>query len=99
MSPAYLEALLAAVAPPAARRAPAGAPTGTDAPRPEPLTAREAEVLRLVAAGLANPEIAARLFIGVGTVKTHVNRLFAKLGAASRTQAVARARALGLLAG
>ena len=55
-------------------------------------------MLRLVAAGLANPEIAARLFIGVGTVKTHVNRLFAKLGAASRTQAAARARALGLLA-
>ncbi|HEX6739232.1 MAG TPA: LuxR C-terminal-related transcriptional regulator, partial [Vicinamibacteria bacterium] len=48
--------------------------------------------------GLANPEIAARLFIGVATVKTHVHRLFAKLGAASRTQAVARARALGLLA-
>ena len=65
---------------------------------PEPLTAREREVLGLLAAGLANAAIAARLFIGVGTVKTHVNRLFAKLGATSRTQAVARARALGLLA-
>ena len=51
-----------------------------------------------MAAGLSNPEIAARLYIGVGTVKTHVNRLFAKLAAESRTQAVARARALHLLA-
>jgi predicted ATPase/DNA-binding CsgD family transcriptional regulator/transcriptional regulator with XRE-family HTH domain len=65
---------------------------------PERLTARELEVLRLAADGLANADIAARLSIGVGTVKTHVNRLFAKLGATSRTQAVARARALGLLA-
>ena len=55
-------------------------------------------MLRLIAAGHANPEIAARLYIGVGTVKTHVNRLFAKLGATSRTQAVARARELRLLA-
>jgi ATP/maltotriose-dependent transcriptional regulator MalT len=51
-----------------------------------------------MAAGLSNPEIAARLFIGVGTVKTHVNRLFAKLGVTSRTGAVARARERGLLA-
>ena len=72
----------------------AAAPPGT---LPEPLTTREVEVLRLMADGLANPEIAARLFIGVGTVKTHVNRLLGKLGATSRTQAVARARARGLL--
>ncbi len=61
------------------------------------LTPREVDVLRLMADGLANPQIAARLYIGVGTVKTHVNRLFAKLGATSRTQAVARARALHFL--
>ena len=53
-------------------------------------------MLRLMAAGLANPEIPARLCTGVGAVKTPVNRLFAKLDAASPTQAVARARALDL---
>lgn len=67
-------------------------------PGSQPLTAREGEVLRLMAEGLDNTGIADCLFIGVGTVKTHVNRLFAKLGATSRTQAVARARARGLLA-
>ena len=98
VSPAYLNALVAAFAPPAGRRLPALGPPRADAPLAEPLTAREAEVLALMAAGLANPEIAARLCIGIGTVKTHVNRLFAKLGVTSRTGAVARARSLGLLA-
>ena len=51
-----------------------------------------------MAAGQANPEIAARLYVAVSTVKTDVNAIFGKLGATSRTQAVARARALGLLA-
>ena len=64
---------------------------------PESLTPREREVLTLIAAGLSNPEIARHLFITVGTVKTYVNSIFAKLGASSRTQAVARGRTLGLL--
>ena len=68
------------------------------APLPEPLTARELEVLRLMAAGHGNAAIAARLSVAVSTVKTDVNAIFGKLGATSRTQAVARARALGLLA-
>ena len=54
-------------------------------------------MLRLIAAGHANPEIAARLYVAVSTVKTYVNAHFGKLGATSRTQAVARARALDLL--
>ncbi len=62
------------------------------------LSPRELDVLRLMAEGRSNGEIAARLYVAVSTVKWHVNALFGKLGATSRTQAVARARALGLLA-
>jgi LuxR family transcriptional regulator, maltose regulon positive regulatory protein len=64
----------------------------------EPLTARELEVLRLVAAGRSNRQIAAQLFVTVGTVKTHVHTVSGKLGAANRVEAVARGRELGLLA-
>jgi LuxR family maltose regulon positive regulatory protein len=63
----------------------------------EPLTDRELEVLRLMAAGRSNAEIAQALVVAVSTIKTHVNRIFGKLGASSRTQAVARARELHLL--
>lgn len=62
----------------------------------EPLSERELEVLQLVAAGLSNGAIADRLIVSIGTVKTHINRIFGKLGVQSRTQAVARARELGL---
>jgi LuxR family transcriptional regulator, maltose regulon positive regulatory protein len=63
----------------------------------EPLTEREQEVLRLIAAGRSNAEIAQTLVVAVSTIKTHINRIFGKLGATSRTQAVARARELHLL--
>ncbi len=63
----------------------------------EPLSLRELEVLRLVAAGASNPEIARQLVVTVNTVKKHVTNIFGKLGATSRTQAVARARQLGLV--
>jgi DNA-binding NarL/FixJ family response regulator len=62
-----------------------------------PLTARELEVLRLIADGLSNREIAQRLFVSVGTVKAHVNHIYGKLLVRSRTQAVARARELQLI--
>ena len=58
---------------------------------------RELEVLRLIAAGASNPEIAQELVIAVNTVKKHVNSIFGKLGVTSRTQAVARARTLSLI--
>jgi len=61
------------------------------------LTPREQEVLRLLAAGASNQDIAQTLVIALSTVKKHVGSLLGKLGAASRTQAVARARALSLL--
>lgn len=63
----------------------------------EPLSDREREVLRLLADGLSNKEIAARLIISLATVKTHIANIYQKLDAASRTQAVARAEVLGLL--
>jgi LuxR family maltose regulon positive regulatory protein len=63
----------------------------------EPLTERETEVLRLLASGKSNRRISSELFVSVGTVKTHVNHLYRKLGAHNRTQAVARARDLGLI--
>lgn len=73
----------------------------TPSPEPlalaEPLNEREREVLHLIADGLSNHEIAERLVIALSTVKWHVGNLFDKLGVHSRTQAVARAKELGLL--
>jgi DNA-binding CsgD family transcriptional regulator len=61
------------------------------------ITARELEILTLVARGLSNREIAMQLFVSENTVKTHCARAFDKLGAARRTQAVQRGKELGLL--
>jgi LuxR family maltose regulon positive regulatory protein len=63
----------------------------------EPLSEREIEVLQLIAQGLGNKEIARRLFLSVNTVKVHTYNIYGKLNVHSRTQAVARARALGIL--
>jgi DNA-binding NarL/FixJ family response regulator len=62
------------------------------------LTAREQDVLAALAEGLSNREVAARLYLGVRTVETHVSRVLAKLGATDRTEAVKVARERGLLA-
>lgn len=73
----------------------------TSAPPPpglvEPLSERELEILRLVAAGESNKEIAAALYITEGTVKNHVTNILGKLGVRDRTQAALRARELGLI--
>jgi LuxR family maltose regulon positive regulatory protein len=63
----------------------------------EPLSEREIEVLQLIAEGLTNREIATRLFLSVNTVKVHSRNIYGKLGAHNRTEAAARAQALGIL--
>jgi len=86
----YLAKLMAALAQDAA------APS-VDERLPEPVRERELEVLALIAAGKSNAEIARELFVSVSTVKTHINNLYRKLDARNRTQAVARAREMGVL--
>ena len=80
-----------------ARPAPARPePDALEAPL-EPLRARELEVLQLLAAGRSNQEIAEELIVSVGTVRWHLKNIYGKLDVHSRTQAIARARALGLI--
>jgi two-component system, NarL family, response regulator LiaR len=78
---------------------PVGGPFQRNEKRLEELgiTARELEILEAMAAGLSNREIAERLFVSENTVKTHANRLFTKLSAQRRTQAVQLAKEAGLI--
>jgi two-component system, NarL family, response regulator LiaR len=72
------------------------APASPDA-LTEPLTERETDVLKLIARGRANKQIARELFVAMSTVKTHVNNLYRKLGVSSRTQAALYAARVGLV--
>jgi LuxR family maltose regulon positive regulatory protein len=97
IAPEYVRRLLAAF--------PIKGPEQTDPPRAqasqseliEPLSEREIQVLQLMAEGLTNQEIASRLYLALNTVKVHTRNINGKLGVHSRTQAVARARVLGIL--
>jgi LuxR family maltose regulon positive regulatory protein len=88
---------LAQQATPIGTTSPSGRPSHVVSALPEPLTAREQEVLRLLAQGATNQEIADRLVVSLRTVKKHVGNLLLKLEAQNRTHAVARARELSLL--
>jgi LuxR family maltose regulon positive regulatory protein len=91
--PAYVAKLRAAFSEPrAAPETPATAPTLV-----EPLSQREMEVLRLLAAGLSNPEIADELVIAVSTVRSHCKSIYGKLAVHRRWDAVLRAQELGLI--
>jgi DNA-binding NarL/FixJ family response regulator len=72
-------------------------PAGEGGPLPDGLTGREGEVLRLIASGLSNSEIAAQLYVSEVTIKTHVNHIFTKTGSRDRSQAVAYAHRRGLV--
>jgi LuxR family maltose regulon positive regulatory protein len=76
---------------------PDGSPVSLPQPLLEPLTVRELQVLRLVSLGHSNAEIAVTLVIAPGTVKRHTNHIYGKLQVHRRTEAVARARELGIL--
>jgi ATP/maltotriose-dependent transcriptional regulator MalT len=74
-----------------------GSSDATPEPLVEPLSEREMEILTLLASGLPNREIARNLFVAVGTVKTHTNNIYRKLGARNRAEALAKARSLKLI--
>jgi LuxR family maltose regulon positive regulatory protein len=97
IAPAYARRLLAAFPDAPQEKADAGKLQTPESEPVEPLSEREQEILQLVAEGLTNREIAARLFLALNTVKAHTRNIYGKLGVHSRTQAVARARALGIL--
>ena len=89
---ARVQAALVAAATAAAPAAPAPTAEAAALPAPDGLTQREAEILALIAQGLTNPEIAARLFLSNHTVKTHISRIFAKTGSRDRVAAIGYAR-------
>jgi LuxR family maltose regulon positive regulatory protein len=106
IAPEFVDGLLAALSPaagPGAQPASASAPSAAAAMAAanqaliEPLGASQLEILRLVAEGRSNQEVADTLGITLGTTKWHLNQIYGKLGVASRTQAVAEARRAKLL--
>src|SRR6185437_1551395 len=87
-----VQAALLAAATAAVPSAPSAAAPAGPGPLPDGLTQREAEILTLIAEGLTNPEICARLFLSSHTVKTHISRIFAKTGSRDRVAAIGYAR-------
>jgi LuxR family maltose regulon positive regulatory protein len=96
MMPDYTGKLLAVLEADAQKREDTSSLPPPAQPLIEPLSPRELEVLHLMAAGLSNQEMCERLFLALSTVKGHNRNIFGKLGVQRRTEAVARARELGL---
>lgn len=97
IAPDYVGEILTACGKALPTVTPSGGDHRPDSSAPvEPLSARELEVLRLVAIGRSNPEIAEALFLSINTVKTHIARIYGKLDVNNRTTAAARARELKL---
>ncbi len=97
ISPAYVASLLAAFDAAGPGERPTEPQARPTQPLVEPLSERELEVLRLLAAGLSNPEIAEQLYIAVSTVRSHCKSIYGKLNVHKRWDAVHRAQELGLL--
>ncbi len=97
ITPDYVRHLLAAFSPGGAEETDPTPYIADQSELVEPLSKRELEVIRLIAEGLTNREIAGRLFLSINTVKVHTRNIYGKLGVNNRSQAVATARALQIL--
>jgi LuxR family maltose regulon positive regulatory protein len=97
VAPTYIARLLAAARGATAMDAAAAPANDRRQPLPDPLSERELDVLRLLATGRTNPEIAEDLYIAVSTVRSHCKNIYGKLGVHKRWDAVLRARELGLI--
>jgi LuxR family maltose regulon positive regulatory protein len=97
LSRGYLERLLLAFRAEVGSGSVKGEAKEVEQPLVEPFSERELEIMRSIAAGRSNQEIAEQLFVALSTVKWHVNNIYGKLNVRSRTQAIARAQRLGLI--
>jgi len=97
ISPDYVQRLLRAFPVEEPEKEGTPQPQDSDSHLIEPLSEREIEILQLIAEGLTNENIGSKLYLSLNTVKAHTRNIYGKLGVNSRTQAVAKARALGLI--
>jgi len=97
IAPGYIQQLLKAFPIEETEKTNVSQPYGPDSELIEPLSERELEVLQLIAQGLSNQEISTQLYLSLNTIKAHTRNIYGKLGVNNRTQAGARARALGII--
>jgi LuxR family maltose regulon positive regulatory protein len=97
IAPEYVPRLLAAFTTDETEQASITPPRSSVSGLVEALSERELEVLQLIAEGLTNKEIASRLYLSLNTIKVHTRNIYGKLGVRNRTQAVTKAKSLGIL--